>query len=524
MRTKVLGFLLLFVNAWSSFGQSWDMPLNETLFPELNERKYGKLSTESHPNIQNWQMNEVRRVLGDSLLSINIPYRAGLLPDPFLPGSQKTLHQIFFVPLATATAGYESRGKTFWELSGGGMLLMNHGKKFSAGIRYTYHRAVLPSYADSISREAFSIPGYGVPNRFPNALEYRFGQGFLAWEPSRHAHLQIGYGKHFFGDGYRSLLLSDNTPNYPYARFTGKLWRFRYVSMMANLKDIRINPDQSSQWQNKFAAIHYLSWNILKKLNISIFEAIVFQSRNGNAGSGIEVNYLNPVLFFRPVEYANGSADNALFGASIRWSINSKFHLYGQVMLDEFLLREIRARSGWQDNKQAGQIGFRLNRPFGIEGLQLLGECNLIRPYTYYHKNTLQNYGHMNQALAHPMGANLRELVGRARYFRNSWMLQAQFTMLQTGLNDSSLYEYGQNIYGGYFARPNVYGNKILQGVKTDILFAELLGTKQLMRAGGMMAEFRVAFRRQGNPVGSSTDMMVSAGIRCSLDRFYVDR
>jgi hypothetical protein len=446
------------------------------------------------------------------------------LPDPFDPASQKTLTNIFITSTGTAIGGYQSSGKSFWDLSGGGMLMLQHGKKLSAGIRYTYHRSFLPEYADSISSAGNSIPGYGVPNRLTNALEYRFGQGFLAWEPGRHAHLQIGYGKHFFGDGYRSLLLSDNAPNYPYARFTGKLWRFRYVSMMANFKDIRVDPDNQSHWQNKFAAIHYLSWNILKKLNISVFEAIVFQSRNGNRASGIEVNYLNPVIFFRPVEYANGSSDNALFGASIRWSVNRNLHVYGQVMLDEFLLKEIRARSGWQDNKQAGQIGFRLSRPFGLDGLQLLGEMNIIRPYTYYHKNTLQNYGHMNQALAHPGGANLRELVARARYFRHDFMIQAQVTVLQTGLNDSSLYEYGQNIYGSYFARPRIYGNKILQGVKTDIWYVEMLCSKTLVSAGGIVAEFRIAGRRQGSVSGSNTQLMISGGIRCALDRFYWDR
>lgn len=521
---KKILFILLPLISHFSLGQSWDLPLNDMLFPELSEKKYSVLNTESHPNIQNWQMNEVRRVLGDSVLFDQNGRLKNTFPDPFNPSSQKKRHQIFGVPLGTGVVGYNSKGQTFWEVSGGGMVMLNYGKRFSAGIRYSYHRAALPAYVDSISVITSGVPGLGVVNRYPNAIETNFGQGFLAWEPGRHAHLQIGYGKHFFGDGYRSLLLSDNAPNYPYARFTGKLWRFRYVSLMANFKDIRINPDNSSQWQNKFAAIHYLSWNILKKLNISIFEAIVFQSRNGNRANGIEFNYLNPVIFFRPVEYANGSADNALFGASIRWSINRNLHLYGQVMLDEFLLKEIKARSGWQDNKQAGQVGFRLNHPFGARGLQLLGEVNIIRPYTYYHKNTLQNYGHMNQALAHPMGANLREITGRARYYRKAWVVHAQLSLLQCGLNDSSFYEYGQNIYGSYFARPQVYGNKILQGVKTDIWFAELMGSRRLMRAGGIVAEIRIAARKQSSLNVSQTELMISAGIRCALDRFYLDR
>jgi hypothetical protein len=516
--------LFLLLSALQVQGQSWDLPLNEALFPELSEKKYSILSTESHPNIQNWQMNEVRRVLGDSILINTQKNILPWWPDAYDPVNQKAKANVFVAPLKNVIGGYQADGHSFWELSGGGMIMMNYGKKFSGGFRYTYHQAHFADYIDSISNQAQSIPGYGPPHRFANAMEYRFGQGFLAWEPGRHAHLQIGYGKHFFGDGYRSLLLSDQAPNYPYARFTGKLWRFRYVSMMANFKDIRIDPGNQDQWQNKFAAIHYLSWNILKKLNISLFEAVVFQSRNGNNLSGMEINYLNPVIFFRPVEYANGSADNALFGASLRWSINKNLHLYGQVMLDEFLLKEVRARNGWQDNKQAGQLGFRLNQPFGAEGLQLLAEVNLIRPYTYYHKNGMQNYGHMNQALAHPVGANLREVIGRARYFTGRWMFQLQGSMLETGLNDTGLYEYGQNIYGSYFARPQVYGNKILQGVKTRVLFAEFLSTWQIKRISGFVAEFRLVMRQQSNINISGRDLLVSAGLRCALDRFYLDR
>jgi hypothetical protein len=103
-------------------------------------------------------------------------------------------------------------------------------------------------------------------------------------------------------------------------------------------------------------------------------------------------------------------------------------------------------------------------------------------------------------------------------------MFQLQGSMLETGLNDTGLYEYGQNIYGSYFARPQVYGNKILQGVKTRVLFAEFLSTWQIKRISGFVAEFRLVMRQQSNINISGRDLLVSAGLRCALDRFYLDR
>ena len=40
--------------------------------------------------------------------------------------------------------------------------------------------------------------------------------GFVSVEASDNFIVQFDHGKHFIGDGYRSLLLSDNSFNYPF--------------------------------------------------------------------------------------------------------------------------------------------------------------------------------------------------------------------------------------------------------------------------------------------------------------------
>ncbi|MEJ7658377.1 MAG: hypothetical protein WKG07_01490 [Hymenobacter sp.] len=51
----------------------------------------------------------------------------------------------------------------------------------------------------------------------------------------------------------------------------------------------------------------------------------------------------------------------------------------------------------------------------GIRNLDLQVEFNYVRPYTYQHENLYTAYEHYQQPLAHPMGANLVEIAGRAQ-------------------------------------------------------------------------------------------------------------
>ena len=62
-------------------------------------------------------------------------------------------------------------------------------------------------------------------------------------------------------------------------------------------------------------------------------------------------------------------------------------------------------------------MGGQLVDAFGVDHLDLRVEFNMARPYTYSHNDTLgSNYSHYNQALAHPLGANFREVLAIVQY------------------------------------------------------------------------------------------------------------
>lgn len=137
--------------------------------------------------------------------------------------------------------------------------------------------------------------------------------------------------------------------------------------------------------------------------------------------SWIRCKLLEPYTILRPTEYSLGSSDNAFVGFNFKIKLFKKQQLYGQILLDEFLLKEVVANYGWWANKQAFQIGFKNFDMFKITHFNFQTEFNYVRPYTYAHGSVQQNYGHMNQPLAHPLGANFWESISFLNYRHNAY-------------------------------------------------------------------------------------------------------
>lgn len=233
--------------------------------------------------------------------------------------------------------------------------------------------------------------------------------------------------------------------------------------------------------------MHVLSWNVTPSINLNIFETVIWDAVDSLSKRTFDVNYLNPVIFFRPVEYAVGSPDNVLVGFGAKFKIWRQNYLYGQFVLDEFKLDEI-MKGGWWANKYAFQAGIRSfwgdRRP-----LMLQLEFNRIRPYTYTHTYPLQNYGHLADALAHPMGANLREAIAVARWKLNPrWSVHITASCAVQG-TDSTGVNLGANIYKSNLEHGDAYGHGMLQGVRAVTSYQELKLARMLVPKWNLQAE-----------------------------------
>jgi hypothetical protein len=210
---------------------------------------------------------------------------------------------------------------------------------------------------------------------------------------------------------------------------------------------------------------HYLSINATKKLNISLFESVIWRMNHAPGNNGFDVNYLNPIAMLRPIEFSINSPDNVLVGVNSKYKLPFQSYVYGQLILDEFSLNDLRAKNGFWANKFGYQLGYKIFNTLGVENLTLQTEYNLVRPYTYAHHNPQQNYAHYNQPLAHPLGANFSELLFLAHYKLKRWELNGKLIFAKYGADfENDLISYGNDLYEstGTFEQPNgfVHGGR----------------------------------------------------------------
>jgi hypothetical protein len=269
--------------------------------------------------------------------------------------------------------------------------------------------------------------------------------------------LQVSFGvdQQFFGEGYRSLLQGDQIAPNPFAQMRVKFWRLEYGLLYQFFHE----QDSLRYW--KFQASHYLSWNVTNNWNITFYEAVLFQPTDGDLNRGFEIEYLNPIAFFRPQEYSLGSADNVLLGAHTHIRLRNHT-IYGQLSLDEFVLGEIRNRTRWWANKFGVQLG--VKGKLGNVGYRIEG--NVIRPYTYSHINFGQNSGQMGRPVGHPLGSNFAELLAQFQLQKNRLRFTGYAVFQLKGL-DNDITSWGGDIYKPYTFRPVdlEYGNTIGQGI-----------------------------------------------------------
>lgn len=284
-------------------------------------------------------------------------------------------------------------------------------------------------------------------------------RGRISYSPNQFINLQAGWDNQFIGEGNRSLFLGDYGKPHGFGMARLNFWRVEYLMLYQFLSENNLQ----NKRVNKYGVSHYLSLNASRWFQIGIFESVIFQPKDTLLNRGFEADYLNPMILYRPQEYQLGSADNVLIGVDARLKIR-RITLYGQLMMDEFNLADIKGRTRWWANKYAVQAGIKTFIPKGKYKLFLRGEMNVVRPYTYAHLSKSQSYSHQGLPLAHPYGANFAEILLEIKGKLTKWEAEIFASYFLKGLNGDSL-NYGGDILLPYLNRPiNDYGHKIGQG------------------------------------------------------------
>ena len=373
-----------------------------------------------------------------------------------------------------------------------------------------------PLYVQQWVNEKQAVPGEGYYKYFKGTgYDYFDARGYFTFNVTRFIDVAFGYDKNFIGNGYRSLFLSDFSNNALFLKINTRVWKFNYENLFMELTVTEPRgPDRLLG--KKYATIHHLDLGITKWLNAGVMEGIIFGRKDH-----FDFGYLNPIIFYRSIEQQNGSPDNAVAGIDAKANVAHHFQFYGQLLLDEFKLSEIRAGRGWWGNKYGIQLGAKYIDAFGISNLDLQAEINRVRPFTYSHDDSVSNYAHYNQPLAHPLGANFQEFIGKARYQpAPKWTIEAKAIYYYQG-RDTGSSDFGSNIMLPDKApfRTMDYGFNVGTGVRTNTFYGSLFLSYEWKQ--NCFIEGNLVYRKQSENGLTPTpkETIFSAGIRWNIGR-----
>lgn len=378
-----------------------------------------------------------------------------------------------------------------------------------------------PTYVRQYVSARMAVPGAGFYKPFKtNGYDFFDARGYFTFNVTKYIDVTFGYDKNFIGNGYRSMFLSDFGNSNLFLRLNTRIWKLNYQNLFMELHNAD-NRTGDRLIGKKYAAMHHLDVNVNKWLNIGLFEGVIFGRQNK-----FDFGYLNPIIFYRSIEQQNGSFDNSVAGLDAKANLKHGIQLYGQLLLDEFLLSEIKKNRGWWANKWAIQLGAKYIDAFGIRNLDLQLEHNRVRPFTYSHGDSTANYTHYNQPLAHPLGANISEFIGIARYQPAPKWLTVGKLIYYTQGRDSSSRSFGSNIFYPNNApfRQGDFGYNIGSGWKTNVLIASFLVSYELKE--NLFVELNAVYRKQDTktaPITSANTSIVTFGIRWNLQRREFD-
>lgn len=383
----------------------------------------------------------------------------------------------------------------------------------------------LPAYVQGVQDTVGIIPYEGFWKAYNgDAYDFLRAEGYVDFGLTKHMNAQFGFGRHFVGNGERSLILSDFGNRYPYLRISTEIWKFKYTNLFAELiADVLFFEDGtlgSRNYPKKYLSLHHLDFAVNDNLHIGLFETVINGQPDSLGGSGLKVQYLNPIIFYGALEQQDGSADNVIVGMDFSWNIRKKAQLYGQFVLDELVISELRAGNGWWGNKYGFQLGLKYYN-FFLPNLDWQIEYNQARPFTYGHDGAFTNYTHYRLPLAHPLGANFREILTTVKYQAlDRLFLKSTLLLADYGSGPVNGFSIGRdplvNTNNRGFGVENDFGHEIGQGIASNLLLGTF--TASYMWKHNLFLDFQLVYRnetREGSADEQST--ILSTGVRWNL-------
>jgi hypothetical protein len=340
---------------------------------------------------------------------------------------------------------------------------------------------------------------------------------YIAFQTEKYFDFQFGHVTHRIGNGFRSFMRSDFSPNNLSLRSNLRIWKINYTNIWGYLYDYLPFTSRQNVIPKKYFATTHLSMNVTKNLNIGLFETTVFNRDSGYEHTGYDPQYLNPIIYYNAIDNARNSPDKNIIGIEFKYNFLRHFSLYGQFVLSELNFKQRFTETGWWGNKECYQLGIKYIDVLGISNLDIQVEYNQANPYSYTSFDPRNAYTNYNQPLAHPLGANFRETVILSKWQPLDRLLLSNHFIYQMVGNDTNQSNWGRNIGLSYDTRMMDYNNVIGQGVRNEIFIFQQNVT--WMPKHNLFIDLQFVYRKQTAAIDyfDSNTIYLSLGIRLNI-------
>lgn len=437
---------------------------------------------------------------------------------------------LYFNPLINYFHGnLRNDTTTYMQNTRGIQIKGNLGNKISFYSDFYENQAFFIPFVNEKVSKRLVVPGQGAWKTFrTTGYDFAMASGYVSFVPAKFFSLQFGHGKHFIGEGYRSLLLSDNSFNYPYLKFEFTFGKVQYTSMFTEFNDFY--GIFYYYHFKKHGTFNYLSYSPHHRIQIGLFEGIIWRTTDDSTYvKKFPVSYFNPIILTRVAQYKLNNENNIILGLNLKIKPSKYTQIYAQGVLDNIDFSELKAGSRYFENKFGYQIGAKVFDAFHgylkKQSLYLQYEYNSVNPYTYSHDIVRQSYTHYNQELAHPLGAGFKESILIANYSFYNFYLRFKLNKVVTS-TDTSGTNFGSNIFISNSDENydlNIYQNYIGQGNITNIISKNLTIGYIFNHKTYLQIFSDLLIRDFNNNIENYQTFYVTFGFRTSLNNYYYD-
>ena len=408
--------------------------------------------------------------------------------------------------------------RTFFTNTRGIEFKADLGKRFSFYSSFYENQSRYPDYISDYVLTSRVVPGQGaakIDNHNPNRYDYSRAEAYISIRPVEKFVLQFGHSKQFIGEGYRSFILSDNSFTVPFFKMSYSFGSFRYTTLWSQYQ--LFEGAYYNYHRRKYGSINMISWLPNPGFELALTESVMWQGNSPDNPNSFNLNFFNPLLFFRTVQYGLKDEKNILLALNIRKRITEFEQIYGQFALDEL------KKDNTGKNKYAFQIGIKsfdlLRGSFYRQQLFVLTEYNRAVPYMYAHKQVLSSYSHYNQPLAHSSGGGLSELVAILDYRFRDVFVTVKYNHLTNSL-DTLNSNFGSNIF---LPDEGNGGDTIGQGIENKTENFTLSFGLIVNPVSNMKIYVEIWKRKVQNVLSPADELYFSFGIKMDINNYYFD-